>query len=57
MESRWVLIYIDITAHFNYLILKLAPAVSSDPTLNFILYIPSASQSPLYITDTNGKYI
>ncbi|CAG8531297.1 2475_t:CDS:10 [Ambispora leptoticha] len=33
---------------------NLASAVSSYPTINFILYVPSKKQSPLYIHDSKG---
>ncbi|CAG8568864.1 541_t:CDS:10 [Ambispora gerdemannii] len=35
---------------------NLASAVSSYPTMNFILYVPSKKQSPLYIHDSKGVF-
>ncbi|CAG8801106.1 17066_t:CDS:10, partial [Gigaspora margarita] len=43
----------DLLPHFiNAAEWNLASAVSSYPTLNFILYVPSKNQSPLYIKDS-----
>ncbi|CAG8808688.1 15175_t:CDS:2, partial [Racocetra fulgida] len=43
----------DLLPHFiNAAEWNLASAVSSYPTLNFILYVPSKDQSPLYIKDS-----
>ncbi|RIB01224.1 phosphatidylinositol-glycan biosynthesis class S protein [Gigaspora rosea] len=43
----------DLLPHFiNAAEWNLASAVSSYPTLNFILYAPSKNQSPLYIKDS-----
>ncbi|CAG8526932.1 603_t:CDS:10, partial [Cetraspora pellucida] len=46
----------DLLPHFiNAAEWNLASAVSSYPTLNFILYVPSKDQSPLYIKDSKGN--
>ncbi|CAG8437781.1 7769_t:CDS:10 [Diversispora eburnea] len=48
----------DLLPHFiNAAEWKLASAVSSYPTLNFILYVPSLEQSPLYIQDSKENII
>ncbi|CAG8447671.1 28626_t:CDS:10 [Dentiscutata erythropus] len=48
----------DLLPHFiNAAEWNLASAVSSYPTLNFILYVPSKDQSPLYIKDSKGNII
>ena len=45
----------ELLPHFiNAAEWNLASAVSSYPTLNFILYVPSKEQSPLYIQDSKG---
>lgn len=45
----------ELLPHFiNAAEWNLASAVSSYPTLNFILYVPSKDQSPLYIQDSKG---
>ncbi|GBC08692.1 hypothetical protein RclHR1_08300008 [Rhizophagus clarus] len=46
----------ELLPHFiNAAEWNLASAVSSYPTLNFILYVPSKEQSPLYIQDSKGN--
>ncbi|KAF0401381.1 phosphatidylinositol-glycan biosynthesis class S protein [Gigaspora margarita] len=48
----------DLLPHFiNAAEWNLASAVSSYPTLNFILYVPSKNQSPLYIKDSKENII
>ncbi|RIA87016.1 phosphatidylinositol-glycan biosynthesis class S protein [Glomus cerebriforme] len=46
----------ELLPHFiNAAEWNLASAVSSYPTLNFILYVPSKEQSPLHIQDSKGN--
>lgn len=45
----------DLSAFVNAAEWPLSPSIgSSGPTINFVLYVPSVSQSPLTIADTNG---
>jgi phosphatidylinositol glycan class S len=47
----------ELLPHFiNAAEWNLASAVSSYPTLNFILYVPSKGQSPLHIQDSKGNF-
>ncbi|CAG8520369.1 15538_t:CDS:2, partial [Acaulospora morrowiae] len=48
----------ELLPHFiNAAEWNLASAVTSYPTLNFILYVPSLEQSPLYIQDSKGNVV
>jgi phosphatidylinositol glycan class S len=55
-ESRkvWLLKKEDLSGFINAAEWPLNPNIGDGPTMNFILYIPAPSQSPLFIHETEG---
>ena len=45
----------DLRTFINSAEWNLASAVSTDPTINLLLYIPSKLQSPLHVLHSNGE--
>jgi len=56
VDKNYFILTPELLPHFiNAAEWNLASAVSSYPTLNFILYVPSKEQSPLHIQDSKGR--
>ncbi|KAL1957579.1 hypothetical protein VTO42DRAFT_5690 [Malbranchea cinnamomea] len=53
IKSAWTLKREDLSGFVNAAEWPLSPNIGSNPTINFILYVPSPSQSPLVIKE-NG---
>ncbi|XRM37950.1 GPI transamidase component [Aspergillus tubingensis] len=51
-HSAWTLKKDDLSAFINAAEWPLSPSIGPGPTINFILYIPSPSQSPLVVKDS-----
>ena len=54
-ESAWTLKKEDLSAFINAAEWPLNPSIGSGPTLNFILYVPSPSQSPLVVKENRAS--
>ncbi|PYH33296.1 uncharacterized protein BO87DRAFT_397838 [Aspergillus neoniger CBS 115656] len=52
IHSAWTLKKDDLSAFINAAEWPLSPSIGPGPTINFILYIPSPSQSPLVVKDS-----
>ncbi|RAK97866.1 uncharacterized protein BO80DRAFT_363129 [Aspergillus ibericus CBS 121593] len=51
-HSAWTLKKDDLSAFINAAEWPLSPSIGSGPTINFILYVPAPSQSPLVVKDS-----
>ncbi|PWY91245.1 hypothetical protein BO70DRAFT_368381 [Aspergillus heteromorphus CBS 117.55] len=51
-HSAWTLKKDDLSAFINAAEWPLSPSIGSGPTINFILYVPAPSQSPLLVKDS-----
>ncbi|PYH98167.1 hypothetical protein BO71DRAFT_438254 [Aspergillus ellipticus CBS 707.79] len=51
-NSAWTLKKDDLSAFINAAEWPLSPSIGSGPTINFILYVPTPSQSPLVVKDS-----
>lgn len=54
-ESAWTLKKEDLSAFINAAEWPLNPSIGSGPTLNFILYVPTLSQSPLVVKEERAS--
>ncbi|KAJ5994315.1 hypothetical protein N7451_010039 [Penicillium sp. IBT 35674x] len=54
-ESAWTLKKEDLSAFINAAEWPLNPSIGSGPTLNFILYVPAPSQSPLVVKENRAS--
>ncbi|KAJ6161219.1 hypothetical protein N7470_004615 [Penicillium chermesinum] len=54
-EAAWTLQKEDLSAFINAAEWPLNPSIGSGPTLNFILYVPSPSQSPLVVKENHAS--
>ena len=52
--NQWTLRPEGLSGFINAAEWPLGPSIGSGPTLNFLLYVPSASQSPLVISSAGG---
>ncbi|SMR51858.1 unnamed protein product [Zymoseptoria tritici ST99CH_3D1] len=53
-RNRWSLHYSDLTGFVNAAEWPLSPGIGSGPTINFVLYHPSADKAPLLIAENDG---
>lgn len=53
-KSAWTLKKDDLSGFINAAEWPLSPSIGSNPTINFILYVPSPSQSPLVIKENSA---
>ncbi|PYI05743.1 hypothetical protein BO78DRAFT_387400 [Aspergillus sclerotiicarbonarius CBS 121057] len=51
-HAAWTLKKDDLSAFINAAEWPLSPSIGSGPTINFILYVPAPSQSPLVVKDS-----
>jgi phosphatidylinositol glycan class S len=56
-ESRkvWTLMKEDLSGFINAAEWPLSPSIGDGPTINFILYVPPADQSPLILNENGGS--
>ena len=54
-SGEWKLDHTDLSGFINAAEWPLSPSIGSGPTINFVLYVPSADQSPLVIAETGGN--
>lgn len=53
-RKAWLLKSSDLGGFINAAEWPLSPSIGAGPTINFILYVPSASQTPLLIDDSES---
>ncbi|KAL4891733.1 phosphatidylinositol-glycan biosynthesis class S protein-domain-containing protein [Aspergillus ambiguus] len=53
-QAVWTLKQEDLSAFINAAEWPLSPSIGSGPTLNFILYVPEPSQSPLLVKESTA---
>ncbi|ODH48412.1 hypothetical protein GX48_05504 [Paracoccidioides brasiliensis] len=53
-QNAWTLHKKDLSSFINAAEWPLSPSIGKGPTINFILYVPSASQSPLVIKENRA---
>ncbi|KAK2767651.1 GPI transamidase component [Arachnomyces sp. PD_36] len=53
-KAAWYLKKEDLSAFINAAEWPLSPSIGSGPTINFVLYVPSPSQSPLLISESHS---
>lgn len=51
----WKLERNDLSGFINAAEWPLSPSIGAGPTINFVLYVPSAEQSPLVLAETGGN--
>ncbi|KAJ5406649.1 hypothetical protein N7465_007933 [Penicillium sp. CMV-2018d] len=54
-EAAWTLKKEDLSAFVNAAEWPLNPSIGNGPTINFILYVPDASQSPLVVKENRAS--
>jgi phosphatidylinositol glycan class S len=54
-ESAWTLKKEDLSAFINAAEWPLNPSIGNGPTLNFILYVPDPSQSPMVVKENRAS--
>ncbi|KAJ4384094.1 GPI transamidase component [Didymella sp. IMI 355093] len=54
-SKAWMLRKEDLSAFVNAAEWPLSPSIGEGPTVNFILYVPDASQSPLLVKENAGN--
>ncbi|CAI7600070.1 unnamed protein product [Penicillium palitans] len=54
-EAAWTLKKEDLSAFVNAAEWPLNPSIGNGPTINFILYVPDASQSPLVVKENHAS--
>lgn len=55
VEAAWTLTKEDLSAFINAAEWPLNPSIGNGPTLNFILYVPAPSQSPLIVKENRAS--
>jgi phosphatidylinositol glycan class S len=55
VEAAWTLKKEDLSAFINAAEWPLNPSIGSGPTLNFILYVPDPSQSPMIVKENRAS--
>ncbi|KKK24276.1 hypothetical protein ARAM_004399 [Aspergillus rambellii] len=53
-QALWTLKEEDLSAFINAAEWPLSPSIGSGPTINFILYVPAPSQSPLVVKESKA---
>lgn len=53
-RRQWTLKQEDLSAFINAAEWPLSPSIGSGPTINFVLYVPAVSQSPLVVKDSQA---
>ncbi|KAJ5719747.1 Phosphatidylinositol-glycan biosynthesis class S protein [Penicillium malachiteum] len=54
-ETAWTLKKEDLSAFINAAEWPLNPSIGSGPTLNFVLYVPAPSQSPMLVKENRAS--
>lgn len=54
-EASWKLLQSDLSGFINAAEWPLSPSIGSGPTINFVLYVPSADQTPMVVAETGGN--
>ena len=54
-KREWALQKSDLSGFVNAAEWPLSPGIGAGPTINFVLYIPAKSQSPLVLAETGGS--
>ncbi|KAJ5492538.1 hypothetical protein N7539_001284 [Penicillium diatomitis] len=55
VESAWTLKKEDLSAFINAAEWPLNPSIGNGPTLNFVLYVPDPSQSPMVVKENRAS--
>jgi phosphatidylinositol glycan class S len=53
-HGQWTLKQEELSAFINAAEWPLSPSIGSGPTINFVLYVPAPSQSPLVVKDSQA---
>lgn len=53
-QSTWTLKQEDLSAFINAAEWPLSPSIGSGPTINFILYVPAPTQSPMVVKESSA---
>lgn len=53
-QAAWTLKKEDLSAFVNAAEWPLSPSIGSGPTINFIVYVPAASQSPMVVKENHA---
>ncbi|KAE8311450.1 phosphatidylinositol-glycan biosynthesis class S protein-domain-containing protein [Aspergillus transmontanensis] len=53
-QAAWMLKKEDLSAFINAAEWPLSPSIGSGPTINFILYVPAPSQSPMVVEESSA---
>ncbi|GAB1198821.1 hypothetical protein APSETT444_008151 [Aspergillus pseudonomiae] len=53
-QAAWTLKKEDLSAFINAAEWPLSPSIGSGPTINFILYVPAPSQSPMVVKESSA---
>ncbi|PIG84292.1 GPI transamidase component PIG-S [Aspergillus arachidicola] len=53
-QAAWMLKKEDLSAFINAAEWPLSPSIGSGPTINFILYVPAPSQSPMVVKESSA---
>lgn len=53
-EGAWTLRKEDLSAFVNAAEWPLSPSIGSGPTINFVVYVPSPSQTPLVVAESHA---
>ncbi|KAB8076167.1 phosphatidylinositol-glycan biosynthesis class S protein [Aspergillus leporis] len=54
LQAAWTLKKEDLSAFINAAEWPLSPSIGSGPTINFILYVPAPSQSPMVVKESSA---
>lgn len=54
-KNAWTLHKEDLTGFINAAEWPLSPSIGTGPTVNFVLYVPSESQSPMVVKENGGN--
>ncbi|GME28515.1 Phosphatidylinositol-glycan biosynthesis class S protein [Neofusicoccum parvum] len=54
-KNAWTLHKEDLTGFINAAEWPLSPSIGAGPTVNFVLYVPSESQSPMVVKENGGN--
>ncbi|OXV09297.1 hypothetical protein Egran_02944 [Elaphomyces granulatus] len=56
-QAAWTLKMEDLSAFMNAAEWPLSPSIGSGPTINFVLYVPAPSQSPLLVENQATSWV
>ncbi|GAM89358.1 hypothetical protein ANO11243_073950 [Dothideomycetidae sp. 11243] len=54
-KKQWILARSDLSGFINAAEWPLSPSIGAGPTINFVLYVPSETQTPLLLEETGGN--